>query len=172
MARYFLLSLVFTMLAATSYSQEDEHDHEHDHEHEHEKKEHQHDHHKNEIGVANSPVYFIGENELAYGLHIHYVRQLGKSRFGLGLGYERIFDFHKHNTFGVVAAYRPIDPLSFNISPGFSFEDNEPGIIFALHIETAYEWELGNFHIGPAFEFAYDPEDMHISLGLHVGYGV
>ena len=79
MARYFLLSLVFTMLAATSYSQEDEHDHEHDHEHEHEKKEHQHDHHKNEIGVANSPVYFIGENELAYGLHIHYVRQLGKS---------------------------------------------------------------------------------------------
>lgn len=29
-------------------------------------------HHKNEIGVAISPVYFFGENETSYSLHLHY----------------------------------------------------------------------------------------------------
>jgi hypothetical protein len=42
---------------------------------------------------------------------------------------------------------------------------------FALHAKTAYEFELKNFHLGPALEFAYDPKDFHVSLGLHVGIG-
>ena len=130
-----------------------------------------HDHHKNEIGIANSPVYFVKEKVFAYGIHIHYVRNIPKSKFGLGLGYERIFDEHKHNTFGIVATYRPIDKLSFNVSPGLTIEDNNPKPNFALHLETSYEFEIKNFHIGPVLEFAYDPEDIHISLGLHVGYG-
>ncbi len=133
--------------------------------------EHSLDHHKNEIGVANSPVYFLKENLFAYGLHIHYVRNIAKSKFGLGLGYEKIFDEHNHKTFGIVATFRPIEKLSFNISPGFTIEDNNPKANFALHFETSYEYEIKNFHIGPAFEFAYDPEDFHISLGLHIGYG-
>lgn len=129
-----------------------------------------HEHHKNEIGIANSPVYFIKEKVFAYGLHFHYVRNIPKTKFGLGLGYERIFDEHKHNTFGLVGTYRPIENLSFNVSPGFTFEDGNKTTNFALHVETSYEFEIKNFHIGPAFEFAYDPEDYHISLGLHIGY--
>ncbi len=96
---------------------------------------------------------------------------IGESKFGLGLGYERIFDEHKHNTAGIVGTYRPINRLSFNVSPGLTFEDGEPGGRFALHLESSYEYEIGNFHIGPAAEVAYDPEDYHFSLGLHVGYG-
>ncbi|MEO5907479.1 MAG: hypothetical protein ABIQ11_12180 [Saprospiraceae bacterium] len=47
-----------------------------------------------------------------------------------------------------------------------------PGeVAFALHAETAYEFELSNFHLGPVLESAYDPEDFHISLGLHTGIG-
>ena len=111
------------------------------------------------------------EKEFAYGLHIHYVHYLHESKFGFGLSYERIFDEHGHNTFGVEAIYRPIGPLSINISPGLTFEDESKDANFALHLETAYEFEMNNFHIGPALEFAYDPEDFHISLGLHVGYG-
>jgi hypothetical protein len=130
-----------------------------------------HEHHKNEIGIANSPVYFIKEKVFAYGLHFHYVRNIPKTKFGLGFGYERIFDEHKHNTFGLVGTYRPIENVSFNISPGLTFEDENKSAKFALHLETAYEWEIKNFHFGPAFEFAYDPEDFHISLGLHIGYG-
>ena len=130
-----------------------------------------HEHHKNEIGVANSLVYFVQEKVFAYGLHIHYVRNIPKSKFGIGLGYERIFDEHKHNTIGFVAAYRPIENLSFNVSPGLSFEDGGEELGFAMHLETSYEFEIKNFHLGPAFEFAYDPRDIHISLGIHIGYG-
>ncbi|MBL4623661.1 MAG: hypothetical protein JKY42_00720 [Flavobacteriales bacterium] len=150
----FLLILGGNVLSAQS----DEHDH------------HDHDHHKNEIGIANSPVYFVKEKEFSYGLHIHYMQTISDSKFGLGVGVERIFDQHKHNTIGVIGSYRPTEKLSINLSPGITFEDNSK-VNFALHFETSYEFEIRNFHIGPALEFAYDPEDYHISLGLHIGYG-
>jgi len=66
------------------------------------------------------------EKECAYGLHIHYVYNL--SQFGFGLGYERIFDEHRHNSIGFVWNYRPVDELSLNISPGVSFEDKSEGL--------------------------------------------
>ena len=138
---------------------------------EHVTEQHNHDHHKNEFGVANSPVYFVNEKEFAYGLHLHYVRTISDSKFGIGLGYERIFDEHKHNTIGIVGSYRIVEGLSINASPGITFEGGGSEANFALHLETAYEWEVSDFHIGPSFEFAYDPEDYHISLGIHIGYG-
>ena len=132
---------------------------------------HHHDH-KNEIGIANSPVYFIKEKEIAYGLHIHYIRNIGENHFGIGLGYERIFDEHEHNTIGIVGSFRPIDKLAVNVSPGITFEGAEDtNINFAIHLEASYEIEIDNIHIGPVLEFAYDPEDYHLSLGLHIGYG-
>ena len=100
------------------------------------------------------------------------INQLNESKFAVGLGYERIFDEHKHNTIGVVGVYRPIDRLSFNLSPGITFEGESANEInFAFHAETTYEFEINNFHIGPVIEFAYDPEDIHLSLGIHIGYG-
>ena len=131
-----------------------------------------HDHHKNEIGIANAPVFFVKEKAFSYGLHLHYIRNIKESKFGLGAGFERIFDKHGHNTFGLVACYRPVDKLSLILSPGITLEDVEPGELnFALHLETDYEFEINNIHLGPVFEFAYDPEDFHISFGLHIGYG-
>lgn len=155
-----LIFIVVLLSSVTVNGQEHNHD---DHNH--------HNHPKNEIGIANSPVYFVKEKELSYGLHLHYVRTLGDSKFGIGVGYERIFDEHEHTTIGIVTSYRPIHGLSLNLSPGVTFEGNAEEVNFALHIETAYEWELGFFHLGPVFEFAYDPEDYHLSLGLHLGYG-
>ena len=130
-----------------------------------------HKHHSNEIGIANSPVYFIKENVVSYGLHIHYIRKITHSKFGIGLGYERIFDEHKHSTIGLVVSYSPIEKLSLNISPGITFEGDASAVNFALHLETSYEFELNDFHLGPVLEFATDPEDIHLSLGLHIGYG-
>lgn len=133
--------------------------------------EHHHDHHINEIAVANSMVFFVQEKELSYGLHFHYIRNISHSKFGIGLAYERIFDEHGHNTIGFVGAYRPIEPLTLSVSPGLAFEDKEPGVSLALHFETAYEFEIKNFHLGPSIEFAFDTKDIHISFGIHIGYG-
>ena len=148
------------ILGNTVNAQSDEHNEDH------------HNHHRNEIGIANALVYFVKEEVFAYGLHIHYVYNLAETKFGIGLGFERIFDQHKHNTLGIVGSFRPIDKLSIILSPGITFEDNEnSNLNFALHFEVSYEFEINNFHIGPVLEFAYDPEDYHISLGLHIGYG-
>ena len=131
-----------------------------------------HHHHHNEIGIAMAPVYFVKEKAFSYGLHLHYLHNLGESKFGLGAGYERLFDEHGHNTLGLIAGYRPLDRLSFMLSPGVTFEDEEPGELnFALHLESAYEFQVNHIHLGPVLELAYDPEDFHISLGIHIGYG-
>lgn len=130
-----------------------------------------HEHSKNEIGIAISPAYFINEKVVTFSMHIHYTRLIPNTKFGVGASFERIVLDPKHSTFGLTFVYFPVDKLSFTISPGMTFEDADPGAFFALHLETAYEFEIGNFHIGPAFEFAYDPNDYHISLGIHVGYG-
>ena len=94
------------------------------------------------------------------------------SKFGFGIAYERNFDQHKHNTIGLLASYNPVGGLHIDLSPGVTFEDHEPSELrFAFHAETAYNFDLGNFHLGPMLGFAFDPEDYHIGIGLHVGYG-
>jgi len=130
-----------------------------------------HEHHRHEIGMANSPVYYLKEKIFAYGLHAHYLYSLEHTKFALGLGYERIFDEHKHSTYSLVFGYRPAERLSLIASPGITYEQAEPGGAFSLHLEASYEYEIGNIHIGPVFEVAYDPEDIHLSLGLHLGFG-
>jgi hypothetical protein len=130
-----------------------------------------HDNHKNEIGIANSPVYFINEKQFNYGLHLHYIYNISKSKFGIGLGYERIFDEHEHSTFGMIGVYKPIEKLSLSLSPGLTYENEVTEPNFALHTEATYEFEINDFHFGPVLEFAYDKEDFHISLGIHCGIG-
>lgn len=166
--RQVFLSIAFLILICSSlFAQEDSHDHE------------GHHHHSFEIGIANAPVYFLNEKEWTYGLHLHGIYTFPHSKWGIGLGYEQIFDEHEHKTFGVVGSFRPIPPISIILSPGITMEngEDEPGhseeseILFAAHFEVAYEFLFGDFHIGPVSEVAYDPEDIHLSLGLHIGYG-
>ena len=140
--------------------------------HQHDPADHEHDHHRNEVGIALAPVYFTNEEQFSFSLHLHYLRNLGESGFGLGLGYERIFDEHGHNTISLVGSYRPGEKLTFILSPGILFEDENPGdLVFAIHTEVSYEFAPGNLHIGPLFEVAVDPEDVHLSMGLHIGIG-
>ena len=152
-----ILAVIFGILTVNLYSQEEQHNH---------------DHYKNELGIANSIVYFAKEKEFAYGLHLHIVRNIHHSKFGFGVGYERIFDEHKHNTIGLVVNYSLLDDLLISLSPGIAFEGNEfSNSKFACSIETSYSFNVGILHLGPLLEFAYDQEDYHISLGLHIGYG-
>lgn len=127
-------------------------------------------HHLSEIGVGNALVYFTGEGEFAYGLHLHYVRGFKNSKFGVGLAYERIFDEHGHNTLSPELIYRPIDRLSLSLAPGVSVEDEHFEPKLSMHLEATYDFELKYFHIGPTLGFGMDPEDRHVSLGLHIGF--
>ena len=94
---------------------------------------------------------------------------LGKSRFALGVGYERLFDDHQHNAWGIVLQYRIIDPWTVLIAPGITYggsaiSEAEP----TVHLETTYEFELGPIDLGPAFEVAVEPNDVHMTLALHL----
>ena len=75
---------------------------------------------------------------------------------------------HLHYTLSLMLCYRPIDPLSICAAPGVTFEDEE--VLPSVHLELTYEFDLRGFHLGPTIGFAYNPEDMHISLGLHTGF--
>ena len=172
-----MLVLCFVMFLSISVSAQDHvgHDHSEDEEYDKNDEVSNHEHHRNELGIALAPVYFLNEKETAFGLHVHYIYNLKDSKFGVGLGYERIFDEHKHHTVGVVGSYRPIDNLTLNLAPGVTFEggsdEEEIELNPAVHIEGTYEFLIGDMHIGPVFEVAYDPEDIHISLGIHIGLG-
>ena len=154
-------------ISIISFAQEHEHDHNEHHDHE---EEHRHVH---EIGISAGPVYFFNAGEFSFASHFHYVYNFPDSKFGLGIGYERIFDEHQHNFVGLEFNYRVIHPLTLSLSPGVVWEGAEHGEAgFGLHGEAVYEFELGAFHIGPMIEVAWHPEDWHISAGIHVGLGL
>jgi len=160
--RYVLAAVIFLLLTFRSYSQHDHKDELHDHEHP-----------KNEIGFSNNAVFNVTENEFAYSLHLHIVKTIGNSdKIGLGLGYERIFDDHKHNALGIIFMLRPIESLSFNLSPGISWLQTKSNSLKpVMHIEGLYEWQFNHFHVGPLLGMAFNPDDFHVSVGLHLAFG-
>jgi hypothetical protein len=158
MAKYIFILFIVLFVHLANAQQNHEHEHEHKH------------HHTHEVGVSVAPVYFTNEAAFSIATHLHYVYNFPHTKFGVGVGYERIFDEHKHNFIGVELNYRPVHRLTLNISPGLAFEgEHKNEKDFALHFETVYEFEFGAFHIGPVLELAYHPEDYHISLGIHIG---
>ncbi len=136
----------------------------HDHENEHV-------HARNEIGIGNYLSFLMGEQDFAYGLHIHYLRTIEDTRFGFGFGYEQIFDEHKHRTLGLIGTFRLSHPLILSLSPGIMLPNQEnQDSRFAFHSELIYEFEIDSFHLGPGLEFATTFEEYHIGVGLHFAY--
>jgi len=163
--RFFCL---FVSLFISVVSAAQEHDHEHD-----DDDHHVHDLNPYEVGVSNGVVYNATEKEFAYVAHAHFIKLVGKNHlFGLGVGYERIFDEHQHNALNVIFHYRPGDHWAVNLAPGIVWLSSEKKSAKpALHIEGLYEFETGRFHLGPIFGISFNPEDFHVSLGLHLAFG-
>jgi hypothetical protein len=131
--------------------------------------------HKYHIGVGGTATYLKGESGFAPGAHLHFIRQFGhQNRWGLGLGYEAIFDEHKHSGVNLLLNYHLLEHLSVNIGPGilFSEHDGENERKPAFHTEAVYEFNVGKFHIGPMAGFGLDKEETHFSVGVHVGIGL
>ena len=160
MMRQVILLLFFILSSIVAFSQD--HD---DHL--------EHHHPELEFGFSNGVVYNFTEKEAAYGIHLHVIKTVSKSdKFGLGFGYEAIFDDHKHNAASFILMYRPIEHLLFNFSPGFSWLATQNNSLKpSIHFEGLYEWEFGNFHMGPLVGIASNFEDLHGSVGLHLAIG-
>jgi len=174
MKSIWLFIFLFIYLGSLS-AQVHDHDHDHDHDHNHDP---HHEHvqeeksylHKYHIGMANAPAYFLDGEEHSFGMHLHLIRMLRDAKFGIGLAYERIFNERQLNNFGIVGTYRITNEWLINASPGISVKEIEADSDFTFQLETIYEFMIHGFHLGPVFQFAYDPDDTRVSLGLHLGY--
>lgn len=157
------LSIMFSLVIASNAQT-------HAHEHNHGQHDHHHEHPANEIGIGNFVSYLTGEQELAYGIHLHYLRAIKGSRFGYGIGYEQIFDEHIHRVAGIIGSYRLTPNIIITLSPGILFPNQEnPKSSFVVHSELVYEFEIGPFHLGPTIELATTFEELHLGAGFHVG---
>ena len=142
-----------------------------DHAHEADPESPVHDH-RFELGLAPGLVYLVSESEFTAGLHLHLVATAWDSSWSFGVGYERLFDEHAHNTMSAVVQYRLTNSWNVIIAPGFTFRDEDPAAVDpSVHVETAYEFIIGEFHAGPSLELAVDPDDVHLTAGVHLGLG-
>lgn len=153
------------LLLVPGVSPAEEHDHEH------------HGHHMTEIGISLGAVWMSPETETAPGIHLHFMRVLGEEGpaglFGLGAGVEVIFSEHRHYNPMIALGFFPWKKLAITFSPGILFarEEGETHRHFSFHIEATYEFEVGNFEIGPALGYSIAGEDRHVTLGVHIGTG-
>lgn len=138
---------------------------------------HDHHHHLNEIGISTGAVRMQPETETAVGLHLHAMRRLGDEGFvrffGVGLGFEVIFSDHRHYAIMGTLGIFPWKKFVLTFSPGLLMvkEDGENRRLFSFHSEIMYEFAVGGFEMGPALGFATAGEDIHFTIGIHIGKG-
>lgn len=128
--------------------------------------------HNNELSIAAGIVPLVAEDEVTAGLHMHYIKGVGKeNKFGIGIGLETIFDEHKHYTSSIVFQYRLYKGLAISYAPGLLIRKELATYQyqFASHIEAAYEFEIGEFHIGPVAELGVEKNGIHYMGGVHFG---
>jgi hypothetical protein len=157
----FIAIMILFVISTKGFTQT-ENEEEHDHYH----------HHNNEVSMAVGVVPLDHENQVAAGLHFHYVRGVAfENKLGVGAGFETIFDEHRHYTLSVVMQYRVWKGWTVAYAPGILFfkEEDDFENQFAQHIETAYEFDLGIFHLGPMAEIGIEKHGTHYMVGLHFG---
>ena len=146
-------------------------------EHEHEYGEHGRHSHIYELGLSTGFVRMEPEGESALGTHLHFIRRFrgeGIERFlGLGVGFEAIFADHMHyNLMGTIAIY-PYKNLFIGISPGMLIVEHhdECEMCYSTHVEVAYGFDVGQFHVGPVVGYAKSGDDEHYMIGIHLAKG-
>lgn len=136
--------------------------------------EHEHEEHKNHIGFLVGSVYNVTEEKFMLGLGVEYERVLPfwNRLFGIGLAVETVFDEHKHYAVSLLLPVHPWRELTLFVAPGIMFIDEETvERRFAIHLGAEYEFELKTIFLAPEFEVAFAGDDIHLMLGVHVGFG-
>lgn len=161
---------IFTLFFLLAYFQATaQHDHSHEHDHVNDEVQNYH------LGLGVGAASFSGENDIAPAIHVHFLRRISnESNWSVGLGYEGIIQESWHNGVNLLLNYRPFHFLSFNIGPGIvtEKEDDEREFLPALHAESVFEFHVSGIHFGPMVGWGINKEHQHISLGVHIGFGL
>jgi hypothetical protein len=164
--------LIAAPRAALAFASVSEVESQHEASHTPEPAEHEHAHSADfEASLSPGVAFLTSESEFAFAMHLHLLHALGGSAWAAGVGFERIFDEHAHNALGALVEYRPFDAWAVAIGPGVAFSDDWDHVDPTLHLETVYEWFVGDMHLGPGLEVAVEPHEVHLSLGLHFAIG-
>lgn len=113
------------------------------------------------------------DNGLA--LHVHVGHRLGEhgllAHVSLGIAGEVIFAEHDH--YGVMgyAALYPWRGLVLSIGPGVEWAKHDDGweSAYTTHLEAAYVFDVGDYHIGPAVDYSRTDSAEHFTVGIHLG---
>ncbi len=136
---------------------------------------HKHEEHNNHIGFLIGSVYNFKEDRVMLGLGIEYEKLLPfwDGLFGIGLAGEMVFDKHKHYVISLLIPFHPVQKFSLFVAPGIMFKDEEKRIErrFAVHFGAEYEFELDKVFLAPEIELAFAGDDIHLMLGIHIGFG-
>ena len=109
---------------------------------------------------------------LGLGFEYEHVLPFWNNLFGIGIAAEVVFDKHKHYVVSVLMPVHPTRELTLFIAPGIMFIDKENvERRFAFHFGVEYEFELEKIFLAPEFEFAVSGDDIHIMMGIHIGFG-
>lgn len=135
---------------------------------------HEHHHSQWEIGIALGVVPLLDEDELAPGIHLHFLHQVeAVNKLMVGFGFENVIDEHTHLTAGVVLNYNIYKGFFVAVSPGVLWvrHDEAWETAYVTHFELSYEFDLGQLHIGPIAEYSFSSLDKHVMAGIHLGFG-
>ncbi len=110
---------------------------------------------------------------LGLGIEYEHVLPFWDGLIGIGLAGELVFDEHKHYVFSLLIPFHPVREFSLFVAPGIMFIDKEEGIErrFAIHFGAEYEFELNKIFLAPEIELAFAGDDIHLMLGIHIGFG-
>lgn len=127
----------------------------------------------NHLGFHFGPLYDLNENRTFPGLGFEYERRLpfADRRLGVGIATEIAFDEHRHYVVSFLTCFHPVGGLTLSFAPGVMFFEHRGlpsrGVI---HFGAGYEFEIGKGCLGPELEIAFAGEEVHLMLGLHLGF--
>ena len=133
-----------------------------------------HEEHVHHVGFLIGPVYNLHEKGTSLGLGLEYERRLPawNRSLGIGVAAEMVFDEHRHYVVSLLTCFHPVRPLTLSVAPGVMFIDrNGSESRAAIHFGAEYEFEVGRVFLAPEVEIGFAGDDVHMMLGLHIGFG-
>ena len=150
MKRIFLIFLLLNCLNVKAQEQHNEHNH---------------------LGISVGISKIFPEKTYVPGGHFHYsyLFKIKNIQLGVGTSLEYLFDKHQHIGTDLSFSIFPTEDIEISIAPGLVFSNNI--MEYATHFELGYSFDLHSVHLGPIIEMAVSKEDIHLTIGVHVGFG-